>query len=208
MTDLQPARADLETTLDFINTHELERGHPGDQFRTTRAALDWLDQHVGIDPSGVPESAAVLGRIVRTRTAFRDLWDAVVEERPADDAAIRELNRVLRHRSLLEVQANRGDGGATAYQLAQRAAGDPVDGALARLAEPLALALGSADAISRLRTCADDECRYVFFDASRTHRRRWCDMASCGNRAKAARHRARARGADQPAAVSPRARRG
>jgi predicted RNA-binding Zn ribbon-like protein len=199
MTDLTPAQPDLETTLDFINTHELERGHPVDHFSTTQAALDWLHNHVGVDPTGVPDSPAVLGRIVRARAAFRDLWDAVIEERPADDAALRELNRVLRHRSLLEVQANQGDGGATAYQLAQRAAGDPVDGALARLAEPLALALGSTDAISRLRTCADDACRYVFFDASRTHQRRWCDMASCGNRAKAARHRARARDGDQPA---------
>jgi predicted RNA-binding Zn ribbon-like protein len=33
----------------------------------------------------------------------------------------------------------------------------------------------------------------VFFDSSPTGRRRWCDMATCGNRAKAARHRARAK---------------
>ena len=37
----------------------------------------------------------------------------------------------------------------------------------------------------------------VFYDASRTSRRRWCDMATCGNRAKAARHRARERAAAQ-----------
>jgi predicted RNA-binding Zn ribbon-like protein len=34
-------------------------------------------------------------------------------------------------------------------------------------------------------------CRWVFYDESRAGKRRWCDMASCGNRAKAARHRAR-----------------
>lgn len=197
MNDLPVLQADLETTLDFINTNELARGRPVDLLESTRSALDWLHEHLGIDPAGVPESAAVLTRVVRVRSAFRELWDAAVEGRPADEAALRELNRVLRHRALLEVQANRSDAGATTYQLAQRTAGDPVDGALARLAEPLALSLGSADAISRLRTCADDGCRYVFVDASRTHQRRWCDMASCGNRAKAARHRARARDADQ-----------
>ena len=43
----------------------------------------------------------------------------------------------------------------------------------------------------RIRICASDTCQWVFYDTSRTGRRRWCDMATCGNRAKAARHRAR-----------------
>jgi predicted RNA-binding Zn ribbon-like protein len=29
----------------------------------------------------------------------------------------------------------------------------------------------------------------VFYDNTKNGRRRWCDMATCGNRAKAARHR-------------------
>jgi len=41
----------------------------------------------------------------------------------------------------------------------------------------------------RVRRCADVRCARVFFDASRNGKRRWCDMATCGNRAKAARHR-------------------
>ena len=45
----------------------------------------------------------------------------------------------------------------------------------------------------RLRVCANPSCRWVFYDSSRTGRRRWCDMSTCGNRAKAARHRARKR---------------
>jgi predicted RNA-binding Zn ribbon-like protein len=45
----------------------------------------------------------------------------------------------------------------------------------------------------RIKTCASDTCDWIFYDASRTSRRRWCDMATCGNRAKAARHRAKER---------------
>jgi predicted RNA-binding Zn ribbon-like protein len=41
--------------------------------------------------------------------------------------------------------------------------------------------------------CDGETCYWLFYDVSRTGRRRWCDMATCGNRAKAARHRARAR---------------
>jgi len=43
-----------------------------------------------------------------------------------------------------------------------------------------------------VRRCADPRCTRVFLDTSRNGTRRWCDMGTCGNRAKAARHRARA----------------
>jgi len=49
-----------------------------------------------------------------------------------------------------------------------------------------ALVLGE---LVRVRRCADQRCPRVFFDGTKNGRRRWCDMSSCGNRAKAARHR-------------------
>jgi predicted RNA-binding Zn ribbon-like protein len=72
--------------------------------------------------------------------------------------------------------------------------GDPLDGALAAVAEPRVALIAAGDTAS-LRICANDGCRWVFHDTSPTGRRRWCSMASCGNRAKAARHRARKRAA-------------
>lgn len=42
-----------------------------------------------------------------------------------------------------------------------------------------------------LKWCADPACTHPFLDRSRGHRRRWCDMAGCGDRAKAAAYRAR-----------------
>ena len=45
---------------------------------------------------------------------------------------------------------------------------------------------------SRIRRCASDDCRLVFFDESRAGSRRWCSMQKCGNRAKVRAHRARA----------------
>jgi predicted RNA-binding Zn ribbon-like protein len=44
---------------------------------------------------------------------------------------------------------------------------------------------------TRLRACAGDDCGWLFLDASKAGRRRWCSMADCGNRAKARRHYAR-----------------
>ncbi|MFE7191167.1 CGNR zinc finger domain-containing protein [Kitasatospora sp. NPDC057541] len=40
----------------------------------------------------------------------------------------------------------------------------------------------------RIRKCANEACILHFFDTSQNGRRRWCRMAVCGNRAKAARH--------------------
>jgi predicted RNA-binding Zn ribbon-like protein len=39
---------------------------------------------------------------------------------------------------------------------------------------------------ARLRICFNRECGHFFYDDSRTHRRRWCSMAVCGNRHKVA----------------------
>jgi len=39
---------------------------------------------------------------------------------------------------------------------------------------------------ARLRLCANPRCGLFFHDNSRTHRRRWCSMAICGNRNKVA----------------------
>lgn len=47
------------------------------------------------------------------------------------------------------------------------------------------------DRTDELRTCVAPACTMVYLDTSRGHRRQWCSMARCGNRAKAARHRAR-----------------
>src|SRR5919201_532490 len=39
--------------------------------------------------------------------------------------------------------------------------------------------------------CSGPDCRWLWIDRTRNHSRRWCDMAICGNRAKARRHYAR-----------------
>lgn len=46
---------------------------------------------------------------------------------------------------------------------------------------------------SRVRRCANPQCVLLFVDTSKSGRRRWCDMATCGNRAKVAAHYARQR---------------
>lgn len=62
--------------------------------------------------------------------------------------------------------------------------------ALAEVARDAARTLGG-DLRSRVRKCGRPECSIFFLDDSRTGQRRWCSMASCGNRMKVARFRQR-----------------
>jgi predicted RNA-binding Zn ribbon-like protein len=50
-----------------------------------------------------------------------------------------------------------------------------------------AIDLLTSDQRQRIRRCADDSCLWIFLDTSKNRSRRWCDMAQCGNRAKARR---------------------
>jgi predicted RNA-binding Zn ribbon-like protein len=50
-----------------------------------------------------------------------------------------------------------------------------------------AIDLLTSERRDRVRRCADDTCLWIFFDTSKNRSRRWCDMAQCGNRAKARR---------------------
>jgi predicted RNA-binding Zn ribbon-like protein len=46
---------------------------------------------------------------------------------------------------------------------------------------------------NRIRTCDHPHCVLWFLDTSKSGRRRWCSMDTCGNRAKASRHYDRTR---------------
>lgn len=43
----------------------------------------------------------------------------------------------------------------------------------------------------RMKTCANDGCRWLFYDHSRNHSRTWCTMDLCGSQAKMRAYRAR-----------------
>jgi len=50
-----------------------------------------------------------------------------------------------------------------------------------------------SDERNDVRECASDRCSWLFVDRSRTKKRRWCSMRTCGNRAKVHRFQQRRR---------------
>lgn len=126
-------------------------------------------------------------KALRRAIAFREVLYRVfgalaAEERPAH-TDLEELNTTLGPALRnLRVEAR---GGQLAW--AWSAPGPGFEHLLWPVARSAAELLTSAEA-GRIRECASEVCSWLFVDRSRTHRRRWCDMKTCGNRAKARRH--------------------
>jgi len=188
----------MEECLAFVNTSHVARGRMVDELATPADAVTWFSDRsllhsdarnrlLAAYADDPPLGAADLALVRRVRDSLRGLFEAAVTARPPTAADLRTVNRTLRTQYVY-VLVPAADG----ISLGHRHVGDPVDGALARIAEGVAREL-SQGTPERLRICESAECREVFVDRSRTGRRRGCDMATCGNRAKAARHRARRR---------------
>lgn len=187
--------ARLQTGLDFINTLDLwPVSH--DHLDSPASALDWLVEHdlmhrearlhlLAQYEASPASGLEMLRRLRRVRQAMRGVLVAAATRRAPDPSDLADMNRALRTHYIYElVPATDG------VSLDHRHQGDPVDGAIARLAEAIARELIQGDT-TRLRICENPQCHWVFKDTSRTGKRKWCSMSSCGNRAKVARHRAR-----------------
>jgi predicted RNA-binding Zn ribbon-like protein len=95
---------------------------------------------------------------------------------PVSNAAIAAINAVLRARTGY-VEIICGESGLT-----QRFRHEPRRAAqlIAPIAESAASLLCHGTP-SFVRRCANPGCGLFFYDTSKMHRRRWCDMRICGN---------------------------
>lgn len=187
--------------LDFINTDDVRRGVRVDVLRDFNLLVQWLEAAGVLDaeraagmrrrarqqPAG---ATAALADARRVRAALRAL-----AERGASDEAVRmevvsEINRVLGRSAGTRRLEGRSDG---SFVRSFVPVGDAFAGLMIPLVESAADALVLGE-LSRVRRCADPRCPRVFHDSTKNGRRRWCDMATCGNRAKAARHRRKLNG--------------
>lgn len=150
--------------LDLLNTTWVSEDGPHDLLADEAGVRLWLDSH-GFD--GAPAKSRQLREAREAMRAFL-----------LDRAAIDELNAVLARGAERPVLSSDGVDreidSAAAWQVPWLCATTLVELVDAR-----------AD---RIRECANPECVLWFLDTSRPGTRRWCSMASCGNRDKAIRH--------------------
>lgn len=132
----------------------------------------------GSDPQA---AESLLRKAQRLATALRLAFDAVLRKQKVVREWIEPVNEFLRitegHDELVstnhdwEIQFVASEGG--------------LEWLLAAVARSGAEIIAEGPR-ARLRLCANPRCGLLFYDTSRTHRRRWCSMTVCGNRHKVA----------------------
>jgi predicted RNA-binding Zn ribbon-like protein len=155
--------------LDLVDTLWAGPAGPVDLFDRPGALPAWLAEH---ELPG--RTRGVLGPLREARAALR----AVVED-PRDGAA---LDAVLAR-------------GRVRRRWVDGAAYEEVEVAPEWAAAWTVAAAWLELPHDRVRRCAGSTCVLVFLDASRNGGRRWCSMATCGSRAKAADYYRRQRAA-------------
>jgi len=178
----------------FVNTVDFDHGP--DELKDPNTLKSWLVARKLMDETQ-PVEESDTGHAVAVREAMRGVigGNTGLPLYPVDAATLNEAASASRLRMRF------GPDGKP--RLEPEVGG--VVGALGRLVAALYAATRN-EQWSRLKLCGDPTCRWAFYDLSRNHSSRWCDMASCGNRQKAKRFRSRAKqgsGAAAPARRTP-----
>ena len=178
--------------MDLLNTEAMVDGEAVDYWRNGEDVLGWLARH-GVTPAdgdGPLDREALLARGRTLRSLARQLIEQRKQGSLGDIAA---LNAYLHAHVSAPHLARDSEGGLT---LTRRVRADPVASMLGTVAEAAAQLLVDGD-FNLVKQCEHPECILWFYDRTKAHKRRWCSMALCGNRYKAAQFRKKAaRGAD------------
>jgi predicted RNA-binding Zn ribbon-like protein len=192
-----PASFDLDSgalCLDFANTAgstpRRERLPEFEDFLRWSAAAGLLDppglKKARRQAAANPRRAqATLARARALREALYGIFSARARGAAAAPSDLDVLNDALRRALPHQRVVARRDGFAWDWDGA-----DSLEFPLWPIARSAADLLVADDA-ARVQECAAHNCSWLFVDRSRGARRRWCDMKSCGNRAKARRFYAR-----------------
>ena len=172
--------------LDFLNTVPLVDGALVDLFVSDSSVAEWLrlsgwpvegDTHA-TRPSALLSAARELRGVIRT----------LIERRTAGKRLDPEpLNAFLAEvRSFTKLSQKKDGSLQLRLKWKQRTAHE----ILAPLAQSAAELLAEAD-FNLVRNCESEQCVLWFYDRTKSHQRRWCSMANCGNRHKVAAYRQR-----------------
>jgi predicted RNA-binding Zn ribbon-like protein len=196
--DMLIAGLPADLCLAFANTLSW-RGSPApsEKLHALPDLLGWLEASVGAGAAATDEvrawsrehpkkAAAVFADAIAIREGLFGAFAAI-----AAGAAVRDQDFAVLKKALAEAPARselaRADG-AYAWRIGQMKPTAPY------LLAPVLWSAGDLfvdKGQRRIRQCANEKCLWLFVDASKSGTRRWCDMASCGNRAKAQRHYAK-----------------
>ena len=177
--------------LDFVNTLDDRFSDHPKELLASYSNLARFAEDTGIFSNyqvdrlcaySVESPAAAEGALhaaVRLREAMSEVFYALLRNRPVPKTSLTILNGFVQDAAQHASLAPNDGGFEWQFERAQ----DDLQAPLWPIARSAADLLAS-HRLQHMRACASESCQWLFLDESKNHRRRWCDMTKCGNRAK------------------------
>jgi predicted RNA-binding Zn ribbon-like protein len=156
----------------------------------TAEQLDFFYERVHLMPD---EAEEAMRRAINLREALHAIFSALMNKQPAPQLAMDRLNANLHdaalHSRLVQPKLVQPKSVQNKAQVEGRLEWrfDDLTSSFNAILRPIARAaadlLASPD-VAMVRACSWPTCQWLFLDTSKNHRRRWCSMKQCGNRAK------------------------
>ena len=195
MRELEGEEQRLHWSLDFAGTlNWRKKSAPENSLTAYSSLVYWsMDQQMLTpEQAGLllrlgaeqPEAAsATLQRAIELREAIYRIFSAIDQDETPQQSDLDSVNAVL----------TQGMAQARIFQTPAGFRWDWPDDTLTLdcMLWPVARStaeLLTSEQLDLVRECEGAGCGSLFLDTSKNHRRRWCSMESCGNRAKVNRH--------------------
>lgn len=172
--------------MDLLNTEARDDGKAVEFWNSDDDVLQWLARY-GIAPTTGSKTLAP-GELLTQAKALRALVRQLITEfKEEKSPEIGKLNQYL-HSFLTVPTLERDHNGQLVLNRVSRS--EMIGSLLGPVAEAVAQLLveGNFDLVKQ---CEHPDCILWFYDRTKAHKRRWCSMALCGNRHKAAQFRKR-----------------
>lgn len=180
----------LANLYDFANSldvrHFVHHGmqhREADELAGPRELGAWMSRR-GLLSTGARITPAMFEAALDLRSSVRDYLQRDPADRRRAKDAVGALNRALQLFPLAVEAGHRG-------MVLRPARRDALAGLSAVVGELYTASIDGT--LDRLKMCASEECRRVFFDRSKPATRRWCMSSLCGNRMKTRAYRERRR---------------
>ena len=178
-------------SLDFLNTQIVDEGKPKDLLANFEDFLAWQITTRLLEASEADElskrwanrreTQELFREIIDFRKMLRKTVDSLIRGKSIPSSALQRINEVLHlgygYHELVKTKRGFEKRLRTDFQ-------EPKE-LLLPIAESAADLLSYGNR-ANLRKCENSQCILYFYDTTKNHRRRWCSMSGCGNRAKAA----------------------
>ena len=176
--------------LDFINTLDDRHSSEPKELLKSYVDLAHFAEDSGILSNGQVDrlmeksmqsreaAGEALTAAIRLREAMHELFWPMIRKKPVPPGALCMVNQyaqeAARHMNVVAT------GKAFEWRFEESENFNAAWWPIARSAVELL----ASEQLQFVRACASKTCEWLFLDESKNHRRRWCDMTKCGNRAK------------------------